>query len=68
MVTAGSPTVPPSLKKQLAIGGRLVIPVGDKVSQKLKIVTKIDEDKFETVDIPEFVFVPLIGKEGWNQK
>ena len=68
LVTAGSPTVPPSLKKQLAIGGRLVIPVGDKVSQKLKIVTKIDEDKFETIDIPEFVFVPLIGKEGWNQK
>lgn len=68
LVTAGSPTVPPSLKKQLTIGGRLVIPVGDRVSQKLKVVTKIDEDNFETVDIPEFVFVPLIGKEGWNQK
>ena len=68
LVTAGSPTVPPSLKKQLAVGGKLVIPVGDKVSQKLKIVTKIDEDKFETLDIPEFVFVPLIGKEGWKQE
>jgi protein-L-isoaspartate(D-aspartate) O-methyltransferase len=68
LVTAGSPTVPPSLKKQLAVGGKLVIPVGDKVSQKLKIVTKIDEDKFETLDIPEFVFVPLIGKEGWKQR
>ena len=33
-----------------------------------RVVTKIDEDKFETLDIPEFVFVPLIGKEGWNQK
>ena len=67
LVTAGSPNVPPSLMKQLAVGGRLVIPVGDKVSQRLKIITKVDEDKFETVDIPEFVFVPLIGKEGWNQ-
>ena len=53
--------------RQLAVSGRLVIPVGDKVSQRLKIITKVDEDKFETVDIPEFVFVPLIGKEGWNQ-
>lgn len=68
LVTAGSPSVPNSLKKQLAIGGRLVIPVGDMVSQKLKIVTKIDKDRFETIDVPEFVFVPLIGKEGWNQK
>jgi len=68
LVTAGSPNVPPSLMKQLAVGGRLVIPVGDKVSQRLKIITKVDEDKFETVDIPEFVFVPLIGKEGWKQQ
>jgi protein-L-isoaspartate(D-aspartate) O-methyltransferase len=67
LVTAGSPTVPPSLKKQLAIGGKIVIPVGDKISQKLRVVTKIEEDKFETLDIPEFVFVPLIGKEGWKQ-
>ena len=31
-------------------------------------VTKVAEDNFEILDIPEFVFVPLIGKEGWNQK
>lgn len=68
LVTAGSPSVPSSLKKQLSIGGRLVIPVGDKVSQKLRIVTKVAQDEFEILDIPEFVFVPLIGKEGWNQK
>ena len=60
--------MPPSLLKQLAVGGRLVIPVGDKVSQKLRTVTKVAEDNFEILDIPEFVFVPLIGKEGWNQK
>ena len=54
--------------KQLALGRRMVITVGDKVSQRLKIITKVDEDKFETVDIPEFVFVPLIGKEGWKQQ
>ena len=68
VVTAGSPSVPLSLKTQLAINGRMVIPVGDKYSQKLKIVSKINRDKFEEEDIPEFKFVPLIGKEGWNEK
>ncbi len=68
IVTAGSPNIPVSLKKQLAIGGKLVIPVGDKDSQILKIITKISEDEFEVKNVPEFSFVPLIGREGWNQK
>ena len=68
IVTAGSPSVPVSLKNQLGIGGRMVIPVGDKYSQKLRIVSKFEKDKFEEEDIPEFKFVPLIGKEGWNEK
>lgn len=68
IVTAGSPNIPKSLLKQLAISGRLVIPVGDKISQKLKVVTKISENEFNIIDIPEFVFVPLIGKEGWKQE
>ncbi|MHB8580717.1 MAG: protein-L-isoaspartate(D-aspartate) O-methyltransferase [Ignavibacteriaceae bacterium] len=68
IVTAGSPNIPPSLKKQLAIGGRLVIPVGNKDSQTLNIVRKIEEDEFEIQVVPEFSFVPLIGREGWNQK
>ncbi len=67
IVTAGSPSVPVSLKKQLAVGGRLVIPVGNKQSQILKIIRKIDEDVFDVRDIPEFAFVPLIGREGWNR-
>lgn len=68
MVTAGSPSVPISLKKQLAFGGKLVIPVGDKYSQTLKIITKIDEEKYDVEDIPQFTFVPLIGREGWEQE
>jgi len=67
IVTAGSPSVPVSLKKQLTAGGRLVIPVGDKKSQILKIIRKVSEDEFEVKDIPEFAFVPLIGREGWNR-
>ncbi len=68
IVTAGSPSVPEPLKKQIAIGGKLVIPVGNKNSQKLKILTKLEEDVFDERDEPEFSFVPLIGREGWNTK
>jgi protein-L-isoaspartate(D-aspartate) O-methyltransferase len=68
LVTAGSPSIPESLKKQLKIGGKLVIPVGDKNSQILKIITKLNEAEFEVRDVPEFSFVPLIGREGWKQK
>lgn len=68
VVTAGGPSVPQNLKKQLAVNGKLVIPVGDKRSQTLHILTKIDEDNFETKKVPYFAFVPLIGKEGWKEK
>jgi protein-L-isoaspartate(D-aspartate) O-methyltransferase len=68
IVTAGGPTVPISLKKQLAIGGKLVIPVGDKQIQTLNIITKESEDNFTTREVPYFAFVPLIGKDGWNEK
>ena len=67
-MTAGSPSVPPTLMKQLDIGGRLVIPVGNKDSQILKIITKTADDQFTTEEIPEFKFVPLIGREGWKEK
>jgi len=66
IVTAGSPSIPNSLKKQLAIGSKLVIPVGDKNSQILTVITKIDENNFDKKEIPSFTFVPLIGREGWE--
>lgn len=67
IVTAGSPSVPQKLKEQLNIGGRMIIPVGDRISQKLLLLKKISEDNFETETIPEFAFVPLIGREGWKK-
>jgi len=66
IVTAGSPDIPESLKKQLTIGGRLVIPVGDKRTQTLKVVTRTSEDEYDIESIPEFAFVPLIGREAWD--
>jgi protein-L-isoaspartate(D-aspartate) O-methyltransferase len=67
IVTAGSPSVPESLKKQLAVNGRMVIPVGNLSSQTLKVLTKTAEIEFEIEDIPQFAFVPLIGREGWKE-
>ncbi len=67
IVTAGSPSIPKNLKEQLAIGGRMIIPVGDRASQKLYLLRKISETEFDSEIIPEFSFVPLIGREGWKK-
>ncbi len=64
IVTAGAPNVPESLVKQLADGGKLVIPVGDLEIQNLLVVTR-NGARFETKEIQGFKFVPLIGKMGW---
>ena len=67
IVTAGSPGIPETLKKQLTINGRMVIPVGNMSSQTLKVLTKTAKNEFEIEEIPQFAFVPLIGKEGWKE-
>jgi protein-L-isoaspartate(D-aspartate) O-methyltransferase len=68
IVTAGAPSVPKTLQNQLNIGGRLVIPVGDNNTQSMLVIERLSEDKFETNKFDYFKFVPLIGKEGWNNK
>jgi protein-L-isoaspartate(D-aspartate) O-methyltransferase len=66
VVAAGGPEIPGTLKRQLKIGGRLVIPVGaDQRVQELVRVTRYADDGFKTEDIADVRFVPLIGKEGW---
>jgi protein-L-isoaspartate(D-aspartate) O-methyltransferase len=67
IVTAGSPAIPETLKKQLAVGGKMIIPVGNMSSQTLKVLTKTVQDEFEIEEIPLFAFVPLIGREGWKE-
>ncbi len=67
IVTAGAPTVPRILVDQLAVGGRMVIPVGDKSVQSMTVILKKSETEFLQKEIPNFTFVPLVGKEGWNQ-
>lgn len=67
IVTAGAPSVPPIYKEQLAVGGRLVIPVGDGAAQVLKRIVRTAEQTFSEEDVLECRFVPLIGKFGWKE-
>jgi protein-L-isoaspartate(D-aspartate) O-methyltransferase len=64
IVTAGAPDVPQALVAQLADGGRLVIPVGDRASQELVLVTR-EGDTTRTQRLGPVRFVPLVGEEGW---
>lgn len=67
VVAAGGPSVPQSLKEQLKVGGRLVIPVGaDPRAQELVRVTRLSEHDYRTEDIADVRFVPLVGEEGWS--
>ena len=69
VVAAGGPDVPKTLKQQLAIGGRLVIPVGSSLhTQKLLRVRRISEDDYLQEDLGDVRFVPLIGAAGWEDK
>lgn len=65
LVSAGGPRVPPALKAQLKIGGRIVIPVGEPGRQKLMKITRLSKDDYEEIDMGAVSFVPLIGEQGW---
>ncbi len=69
VVAAGGPQVPESLKAQLKIGGRLVIPVGaDRRLQELVRVTRVNRDEYTTEELADVRFVPLVGAEGWTSQ
>ncbi|GFO57198.1 hypothetical protein GMSM_42050 [Geomonas sp. Red276] len=66
VVTAGAPEVPAGLMEQLAVGGRLVIPVGAVPHlQTLVRVRRADENSFHREELCAVRFVPLIGEQGW---
>ena len=64
IVAAAAPQIPRSLIAQLAEGGRLVVPVGDRTGQQLQIAEKND-GQIVTSSHTLCCFVPLIGSEGW---
>ena len=68
IVTAGAPDVPRDYLDQLAVGGRLVIPVGDRLSQVLMRITRTAEDEFKQEQLLGCRFVPLVGNHGWHEE
>lgn len=66
VVSAGAPQVPKPLREQLALGGRLVIPVGpSSYLQTLFRLRRISNKDYRSEELCGVRFVPLIGKEGW---
>ncbi len=63
LVAAGAPVIPDSLKSQLADGGRLVVPVGSRETQRLMRIDR-HGDTFTETDLGECRFVPLVGAQG----
>ncbi|MEX2570428.1 MAG: protein-L-isoaspartate(D-aspartate) O-methyltransferase [Gemmatimonadota bacterium] len=65
LVAAASPSVPEPLVEQLRVGGRMLVPVGARDSQSLLLVTRSD-DGYDTEELLECTFVPLLGRFGWE--
>ena len=66
MVTAGAPSAPEPLLRQLDVGGRLVVPVGERHTQILEIHTRQEKGKYKVRRETACRFVDLIGKHGWS--
>ncbi len=65
IVTAGAPEVPATLVEQLADGGRLVVPVGNRISQELTKIIK-HNGHLEQKSLGGCQFVRLVGSQGWQ--
>jgi protein-L-isoaspartate(D-aspartate) O-methyltransferase len=65
VVAAAAPSVPPALIDQLAVGGRLVIPIGPRSMQRLRAIEKLDDHRLRELDGDACVYVPLIGAAGY---
>jgi protein-L-isoaspartate(D-aspartate) O-methyltransferase len=66
LVSAAAPSIPQPLIDQLAMGGRLIIPVGDRLSQELVLVERVPEGIRKSF-LGGVRFVDLIGKWGWKE-
>jgi protein-L-isoaspartate(D-aspartate) O-methyltransferase len=67
VAAASGPEVPRALTEQLAIGGRLVMPVGSSRFQELVRVTRTSATELRHEDLGAVAFVPLIGAHGWSE-
>lgn len=65
IITAAAPSVPKALLKQLKVGGKMVVPVGEEANQKMTVITRLTEKQFEQRIIGDCAFVPML--EGLNE-
>jgi len=65
LVTAGAPNIPDTLFNQLREKGKMIIPIGDRFSQILTLIEKIN-NSLKKRALFECIFVPLIGERGWQ--
>lgn len=66
LVAAGGPEVPEPLINQLAIGGRMLIPVGGRDMQRLMMVRRTEQG-IQSEEVLDCTFVPLLGRFGWDE-
>lgn len=66
LVAAGSPDIPAEYLAQLEVGGKLVLPVGDREQQILMRVIRQEDGSFKREQLMGCRFVPLIGEQGWK--
>jgi protein-L-isoaspartate(D-aspartate) O-methyltransferase len=66
VVTAAAPAIPDPLREQLAVGARLVIPVGPRYQQDLVVVERRGPNDWHEWPDGAVVFVPLVGEGGWS--
>jgi protein-L-isoaspartate(D-aspartate) O-methyltransferase len=67
LAAAGAPAVPDALRRQLAVGGRIVMPVGaTRRRQHLLKITRTGEDQWREEDLGDVLFVPLVGAHAWR--
>lgn len=69
VVAAGGPKIPEPLQEQLAVGGRLVMPVGELPRlQRLIRLRRVADDEYVEEDLGYVQFVPLVGSAAWSEK
>lgn len=66
IITAAAPIIPDELKKQLKVGGMMVIPLGEGENQEMLRLTKLSETEFKTEQFGNFSFVPMLKDKSFS--
>ena len=59
LITAAPETIPPKLKEQLRVGGRMVLPLGGRDRQQMTVVKRVNETRYSTSTHGDYIFVPM---------